>query len=337
MKSKKNSAATIKDVAEAAGVSVGTVSRVLAKESAVKPALQERVLKAMADLDYRVNIAARALRTRQIDLVGLILPDITNPFFSQLAKSVEVEAVKRGHSVMLASSHGDCETESSHVQAFLDRSVRGIVVVAAADGSGQAMKSPVPIVSIDRRFGRYPLVATDHQKGAELVADYLYELGHRHIAYIAGPQDTEVGRLRREGFVKRIRALGARGDKVTLKIRQARFDYVSGERVARKLLEATSATPVTAIAAASDQLAIGALRGARDLGVLVPEDVSIVGFDDIDLASLVIPRLTTVRQQTDQLAMKAMEMIFSAEQKNRSHLVSGELVVRDSSSTPADS
>lgn len=337
MNSKKNNAATIKDVAEAAGVSVGTVSRVLAKESAVKPALQERVLKAMADLDYRVNIAARALRTRQIDLVGLILPDITNPFFSQLAKCVEVEAVKRGHSVMLASSHGDCETESSHVQAFLDRSVRGIVVVAAADGSGQALKSPVPIVSVDRRFGRYPLIATDHEKGAELVADYLYELGHRHIAYIAGPQNTEVGRLRRDGFVKRIRALGSRGDKVTLKIRQGKFDYNSGERVARKLLEASVSSPLTAIAAASDQLAIGALRGARDLGLLVPEDVSIVGFDDIELASLVVPRLTTVRQQTDLLAKEAMDLIFGDGRKSRSQLVSGELVIRDSSSSPVDS
>jgi len=337
LNSKKKSAATIKDVAEAAGVSVGTVSRVLAKESAVKAALQERVLKAMSDLDYRVNIAARTLRTRQIDLVGLILPDITNPFFSQLAKCVEVEAVKRGHSLMLASSHGDIEAERSHVQAFLDRSVRGIVVVAAADGSGRSLDSPVPIVSVDRRFGRYPLVTTDHEKGAELVADYLYELGHRHIAYIAGPQDTEVGRLRRDGFVKRIRALGARGDKLILKIRQGRFDYTSGERVARKLLGASKTPPVTAIAAASDQLAIGALRSARDLGLLVPEDVSIVGFDDIELASLVVPRLTTVRQQTDLLAKEAMDRIFGEGRKRHPQLVAGELVIRDSTSSAPDS
>ncbi|WP_205737869.1 LacI family DNA-binding transcriptional regulator [Granulosicoccus antarcticus] len=330
MKSNQKKPPTIKDVAEKAGVSVGTVSRVLAKEVAVKAALRERVNQAMAELDYRVNIAARALRTNQIDVIGLILPDITNPFFSQLAKSIELQAVKRDHSVMLASSQGDSVIERSHVRAFLDRSVRGIVVIAATDNDFSESQSDVPIVSLDRRLGRYPLIATDHERGAALIADHLYGLGHRHIAYIAGPQDTEVGRLRKAGFVNRIKHLSAKGERVKLRIHHGKFDYGSGEQIARKLLKTTAGTQITAIAAASDQLAIGALRVARDLGLQVPADISITGFDDIDLAALVVPRLTTIRQQTDLLAECAMDMVFGSINKSRIKTIEGELVVRDS-------
>ncbi len=319
---------TVKDVAEHAGVSVGTVSRVLAGEAAVKPSLREKVNAAIAALGYRPNVTARALRTSRTDVVGLIVPDITNPFFAQLAASVELAARNHRHSLMLASSHDDRDAEQDHVLAFLDRAVRGIIAVASSDNPDLRLKSPVPIVSLDRRFGNFPLVSTNHEQGAALVAEHLVGLGHRRIAYIAGPSDTEAGRARREGFVRRIRQLDGG---VTLEVVPGRFDYESGEKIARELLSRPPQERPTAIAGASDQLAIGTLRAARDLNVNVPRDLSVTGFDDISLANLVVPRLTTIRQPTDLLASRAVEMLFSQSSEMSDHMIDGALVKRGSS------
>ncbi len=178
---------TVKDVALRAGVSVGTVSRVLAGEAAVKAALREKVNEAIHALGYRPNVMARALRTSRTDVIGLIVPDITNPFFAQMAASAERAALEHRHSLMLASSHNDHEAEQSHIAAFLDRSVRGIIVVAANVSHPARVTSKVPIVSLDRRFADFPLISINHAEAAALVADHLYELGHRRIAYIAVP------------------------------------------------------------------------------------------------------------------------------------------------------
>ncbi len=321
---------TIKDVARKAGVSVGTVSRVLAKNETVKHPLKLRVQAAMEELDYKPNLAARALRTNSIDVIGLLVPDITNPFFAQLAKNIEMEAAKRGHSVMLANSHDDPETERLQLSALLDRAVCGIIVVATSDGS-ETKPTDVPIVSLDRRFGSYPLLATDHFDGSQKIADHLYSLGHRRIAYIAGPQTMEVARQRREGFVSRMEALSNAQDPIGLTVVEGQFDYDSGEEIGRSLLAGRPADKrPTAIAAASDQQAIGVLRSARDLKIAVPAELSVTGFDDITLASLVVPRLTTVRQPIESLAASAVSRIFKDDTTAADEAIAGEIVVRES-------
>jgi len=322
---------TVKDVAMRAGVSVGTVSRVLAGELSVKTALRDRVQDAIDALSYRPNVMARALRTSTTDVIGLIVPDITNPFFSQMAASAERAAFEYRHSLMLASSHNDREAEQSHISAFLDRSVRGIIIVAANVSHSAHVKTKVPIVSLDRRFADFPLISINHAEAAALVADHFYELGHRRIAYIAGPADTEAGRARREGFVDRIRALDAKAE---LEIFSGRFDYESGEVIARRLLAQPPQMRPTAIAAASDQQAIGVLRAARDLGLDVPGALSIAGFDDIHLANLVVPRLTTVRQPTDQLARRAVELLLEKALEPGDEALSASLVIRGSTAPP---
>ncbi len=321
---------TIKDVARKAGVSVGTVSRVLAKNEAVKHPLKLRVEAAMKELDYKPNLAARALRTNSIDVIGLVVPDITNPFFAQLAKNVEMEAAKRGHSVMLANSHDDPQAEKTQIAALLDRAVRGVIVVATSDG-GMPHKADVPIVSLDRRFADQPLVATDHFDGSGQVADHLYRLGHRRIAYIAGPQNMEVARQRQDGFVSRIKALSSDGDPIELIVLEGQFDYESGEELGRKLLNpGQQALRPTAIAAASDQQAIGVLRSAQDLKLNIPEDLSVAGFDDISLASLVVPRLTTVRQPIEELAASSVSRIFEEGLAGSDIAIAGEIIARES-------
>lgn len=326
---------TVKDVAVEAGVSVGTVSRVIAGEAAVRPALREKVNEAITKLGYRPNVTARALRTSKTDVIGLVVPDITNPFFAQLAASVERAALEAGHMVMLASSHEDLEAEQSHILAFLDRSVRGIIVVASNGNSELEIDAPVPIISLDRRFGSYPLISTDHAQAASLVVDHLYELGHRRISYIAGPPETEAGRMRQKGFVTRVQQLSEAGEKIELEIVTGRFDYESGERAARGLLARKAGDRPTAIAAASDQQAIGALRAARDFKVDVPGELSVTGFDDITLARLVVPRLTTVRQPTEQLAERAVERLLAQDPSDEDETVEGSLVVRGSTGPAA--
>ena len=326
--------ATIKDVAARAGVSLGTVSRVLSKETAVKQHLREKVEVAINELSFRPNLAARALRTNQIDVLGLIVPDITNPFFAQLAKSIEAEANLRGHSVMLANSHDDLEAERMHINVLLDRSVRGILIASASDSQAESIESKIPIISLDRRFAKFPLVSTGHINSSALIADHLYELGHRKIAYIAGPQNTEVGRLRLNGFVSRLEALSKAGDRADVRIFYAQFDFAAGEKIARQLLNGDRKDWPTAIAAASDQIAIGAIRAARDLKVEVPTDLSITGFDDISLADLVVPRLTTIRQPTELIAARAVQIVFGAGLDAADVTVPGELIIRESTCPP---
>jgi LacI family transcriptional regulator, galactose operon repressor len=321
---------TIKDVARKAGVSVGTVSRVLAKNETVKHPLMLRVQAAMKELDYKPNLAARALRTNSIAVVGLVVPDITNPFFAQLAKNIEMEAAKRSHSVMLANSHDDAATEKTQIAALLDRAVCGVIVVATSDGKFRH-KTDVPIIALDRRFGSYPLIATDHFDGSQKIADHLYGLGHRRIAYIAGPLSMDVARSRRDGFVSRIKELSTASDPIELSVHEGQFDYDSGEELGRTILDkiASNKRP-TAIAAASDQQAIGVLRCARDLKLNVPSDLSVTGFDDITLASLVVPRLTTIRQPIEALAASAVDQIFETNSPSGDKSIAGEVVKRGS-------
>lgn len=305
--------ATVKDVAREAGVSVGTVSKVLSKNLTVKPALRERVMTAVGHLGYRPNLAARALRTSRFDMVGLVVPDISNPFFAQLAKDIEAEAAKQAHTVMLANSDDDPDVEARQIEALLDQSPRGLIVIGSVDQSVAAIRTNVPIVSVDRRYANYKLISADHEVGSALVAEHLFQLGHRRIAYISGPQFTEVGRLRKKGFCDRLLSLANGDDELALQFVEGQFDYASGEESARKLLLGELRSRPTAIAAASDQQAIGVLRFARDLGIEVPSELSIAGFDDIALAQLVVPRLTSVSQRTDQMARIAVHHLMSKE------------------------
>lgn len=322
--------ATIRDVAQSAGVSVGTVSKVLSGDPTVKKALRDRVMTAITQLGYRPNLAARALRTNRVDVIGLVVPDITNPFFAQLAKAIETEAASRGHTVMLANSHDCPDTERRQLLALLDRSPRGIVICSASDEDVSTYRSDIPILSIDRRLHQYPLISTDHAEGAAQVADHLFELGHRHIAYIAGPQNTMAGRARLLGFEGRVRELARQDPTTRLKRHQGQFDYQSGEDIARQIFGGPVETWPTAIATASDQLAIGVLRVARDLGIAVPAELSVAGFDDIELASLVVPRLTTLRQPVTKLAETAIAALFGPAEDMSDHLLTGKLIVRSS-------
>ncbi len=323
---------TIKDVAQKAGVSVGTVSRVLARNETVSDKMRHKVEAAVAELGYKPNFVARALRRRRADIIGLVVPDITNPFFAQLVKQIELETAKLGISVILANTNDDPAYEEQQVYTLLDRSPLGIVLVSALNAPQRSFDTDVKILALDRPCGAYPCIATDHEASAGLAAAHLIDNGHRRIAYVAGPPEIEVARARERGFLAgldlRARDLGAAAD---CQVLHGSFDFTSGEKLGKALLTLPPEERPTGIAAASDQQAIGIVRAARDLDIAVPGDVSVVGFDDIPLAALIIPRLTTVRQSVPRLAEAAVAAIMNDGEPLSSARFPGRLIVRSSS------
>jgi LacI family transcriptional regulator len=303
--------ASIGDVARLAGVSLGTASRVMNDNPAVTPQLRDRVLAAAAQLDYQPNVLARALRSSRTHSIGLILPDVTNPFFGELAKHVEQVAAGINYTVMLANSNDNPKAEADYIKALTGRQVDGLLIVPCEETKALPRDIKVPIVLVDRPLRGYSVVQCDHRGGATAVVQHLVSLGHRRIGCIAGPRHLSVARERYEGYrnvaapIYRENGFDLAADTV-----MARFDYDCGYEAALKLL--ARAERPTAIFASSDQQAIGALRAAADLDLKVPGDVSIVGFDAISLAKLVTPRLTTVAQPIAAIADIAVRTVLRA-------------------------
>jgi LacI family transcriptional regulator len=304
---------TVKDVAREAGVSVGTVSRVLAKNQTVNPDIRQRVEDVIVKLGYRPSSLGRSLRLNKSDIIGLIIPDITNPFFSELAKHLETLASAAGYSVLLANTHDDPTAERTQVQSLLTRVPAGIVI-APVSGSlvGEILPKGLISVTIDRPLAGHSLIAVDNFEGGRLAASHLIELGHRRIGYISGPSTTAVSLQRLSGFRNEVQRLSPAFLRTPLELTtlEGNFDYRSGEEIGSKLLQGGPDVRPTAIATANDQQAIGLLRASRDMGIRVPEDLSIVGFDDIPLASLVSPRLTTIRQPIQKIAQIAVRTVL---------------------------
>ncbi|MEP7453276.1 LacI family DNA-binding transcriptional regulator [Phyllobacterium sp. SB3] len=307
----------IKDVAARANVSVGTVSRVLAKNETVGKELRELVEATIRELNFRPSGVARGLRRSRTDMIGLVIPDITNPFFAELAKHVEAIASKAGFSVLLSITNDDPKIELSQIESLLKSYPTGLIIVPTQFGASEGWQSEIATVAVDRRLSNYPLISVDHYAGAGLAAQHLLDLGHKRIAYIAGPNNSPVSRERRSGFLDTLVAAGIQPE-----ITEGQFDYQSGEVLGKLLLTRPENTRPTAIATASDQQAIGLIRAATDLDLKVPDNVSIIGFDDIPLANLIAPRLTTISQPVEQIAARAVAFIIS----DNSTLLTGELL-----------
>ncbi|HEV7310091.1 LacI family DNA-binding transcriptional regulator [Ensifer sp.] len=329
---------TIKDVAQRAGVSVGTVSRVLAKNKTVNEDIRLKVEATIEAIGYRPNILGRSLRLAKTDIIGLVVPDITNPFFAELAKHVEMLASAEGHSVLLANTHDDPEAEKQQIETLLGRLPAGLILVPVSNSLVDTLVTRTRTVTVDRPLSGHALVAVDNRHGGYLAADHLLSLGHRRLGYISGPSTTEVSGERREGFLSRLAAFSEThsGEHVAPQVLEGHFDYRSGEELGKKMLMQPAGTRPTAIATASDQQAIGLLRAAGDMGLRVPHDLSIVGFDDIPLASLVQPRLTTIRQPIDEMARLALKGVLGSHRLEEEYKLQPVLIERGSCAHPAN-
>ncbi len=304
--------ATIRDVASRAGVSTATVSRALRGGVGVEPATRLRVERAARDLRYRPSGVARSLKLRLTRTLGLIVTDIGNPYFPQVIRAVEDAARGRGYSVVLADGRSDEEREIQSLELLAARQVDGLLIASSALTERHRSwiderPCPVVIMNSGQAVGSVPAVLSDNRAGGRLAADHLLDLGHRFLTYVATPAS---GNLALDERLEGVRAaLAARGRAAQdLDVVVGDGGVAGGEQAAQEALARRPGT--TALICFNDLSAVGALRGVHALGMAVPTDISVIGFDDIELAPYMEPSLTTVRQDTGAMAEWAVSTLL---------------------------
>jgi len=290
--------ATLKDIAKEAKVSLATVSYVLNGTRTFSPETMRRVHEAAERLGYTPNRIARTLRSGRSETLALLLPDIANPFFPLLAQKIEEAAEARGFALLFFDSHGDPEREAEALTRIAEYRAGGVIWIPSS--AKKAVEVDQPLVIVDRPLPGYDNVYADHDQGGELQAAYALQQGHSRILLLSGPQYLPGLRARREGFVRKVRG-------------EADFREVEvpiSIDLPEAALEAILDFAPTIVVAASDIIAIGALKALKSSGIAVPDQISVLGYDDIPWASLVQPELTTVRQPVDELALRAVELLL---------------------------
>jgi LacI family transcriptional regulator len=298
---------TITDVARRAGVSTATVSRHL-RGSQVRHAIA--IARAIEELSYIPNRAARSLKSGATLAIGVVVPDITNPFFAAVVKGIESVTRDSGYSVFLCNTEESADRER-RVLAELWGKVDGLIltpVTETAEHHAELRRTGVPIVFLDsepRGVGSFDSVLIDNEGGGRQAAEYLLELGHRRIAIISGPLDTTPGRGRYEGFTGALQAAGL--ELATEWVHIGDFREESARQATLRLLALSQ--PPTAIFAANNLMSIGTLRALHDLGVRVPDEISFIGFDDLELGELLAPPLTSVSRPMVEQGVIAMRLL----------------------------
>lgn len=327
----------MRDVAQLAGVSISTVSHVVNKSRGVSAEARAQVVQAMAQLDYRPNALARSLRRQKTHSLGMIVPDNANPFFAEIARAIEDYSFHHDYSVILCNSDGDLQKQAAYVDLLVERRVAGILFVAAGVSTelvDELQRQRVPLVVIDREVSgvAVDMVQTNHYQGGRLATEHLIALGHRRIGCIAAGSDLSPSAERLTGYKDALAAHGLAYDAAL--VIPGDFQFASGYRATEQLLSLEERP--TAVFACNDLMAVGAIRAATARGLRVPDDLSIVGFDDISLASYTNPPLTTIHQPKREIGRLAMEMLLTRmsdpDAPPHSVRLETELVVRQSSS-----
>ncbi|QAY70231.1 LacI family DNA-binding transcriptional regulator [Xylanimonas protaetiae] len=325
--------ASIADVAHLAGVSVGTVSNVLNRPDVVAVATRERVAAAIDELSFVPNGSARQLRVGSATTVGTIVLDLTNPFFTDVARGLEERLTDDGWTLMVASSDEDHDRESRLLRLFEQHGVRGVAVVPATDDVEHLValqERGVRVVLLDRTSPVPELssVAVDDVAGGTLAAAHLLAQGHGRIAFVNGPHTIRQCADRHAGVVAAIVAAGLDPAEALVEV-TARLDAEGGERAVSELL-AGDRLP-SALFCVNDLVALGAMRRLRAAGVTVPEQVAVVGYDDVTFAAELFTPLTSVRQPTHDLGTTAADLVIRGGEPEHV-MFQPRLVVRASSS-----
>lgn len=302
---------TIKDVAAAAGVSTATVSRVLNSEPGVSTALAARVRASVAALNYRPSRAARTLRTRQGNVWSLVLADIRNPFFTDTICGIEAVAFEAGYSLIIANSNWSPGRERVNLSVAAAERVAGVVLVpteTTATDLDELTEMGVPVVALDRRVrgDGVDCVMTDHFHGSKLAVEHLLGNGYQRIACIAGPADTTSGSDRMAGYRS---ALSKRGIEVE-PVLERRSDFTEDGGYGQMLRLIHLKHRPDAVFVANNFMTIGALRAIADAGLTVPDDIAIVGFDEMSWSRLLNPPITTIGQPTYDLGVEAGRLLL---------------------------
>lgn len=301
----------MRDVAERAGLSVSTVSHVINNTRAVSDDSRQRVRSAMEDLGYKPNALARSLRRRKTNTLGMIVPDSANPFFAEVARAIEDASFAHNYSVILCNSEGNLEKQEAYTNVLIENRVAGILFVAAGISTelvNDLEQRRVPLVVVDREVPGVEVdtVMTNHGQGGCLATQHLIDLGHRRIACIAGNSEVSPSAERVTGYRRSLEDNSLAYDKCL--VVKGDFQYESGYEATTQLLALED--PPSAIFACNDLMAVGCISAARQLGLRVPDELSVVGFDDVRLASFTNPTLTTIAQPIAEIGALATKMLL---------------------------
>jgi LacI family transcriptional regulator len=329
----------IAEIARRANVSTATVSRTLNQSGPVKATTARKVWRAVTALNYYPNSHARTLVSGRSRLIGLIVSDLTNPFFPELIRTFEDLASQKQYDLLLTSTDYDTSRMTTCLRRMLERKVDGVAMMTSEMDMSlikELSKRSVPIVFMDvgQMGPRMSHVSIDYGNGIRQAVEHVVELGHRNIGFITGPLDLHSARTRRQAFVD-----GMRHHRIALErrlVREGTHTAEGGEKAMRELLKLAKVP--TAVVCSNDWTAIGALHAIQASGLRVPEDVSLVGFDDIPLTSYTTPTLTTIRMSAKDVGATAFQALFSL--IGEEHLegdvyqVPTRLVVRESTARP---
>ncbi|MFV0252827.1 MAG: LacI family DNA-binding transcriptional regulator [Beutenbergiaceae bacterium] len=327
---------SVSDVARLAGVSVGTVSNVLNQPDRVAPATRERVQAAITELGFLPNASARQLRSGQISTIGTVVLDVANPFFTEMARGIEDRLSSDDLTLMLASSDENPQREARYLRLFAEHGVRGVLATpsqGSIDGLLALRDLGIPVVLLDTvsPVPELSSVAVDDVRGAALAIDHLLDLGHRHIAFVNGPLTLRQCADRREGV---LRALTTRGLDPAQALTQVAVENLNTDAAdaAVAALLATGRQRPTAIFCANDLTALGALRALREAQLRVPDQMAVVGYDDVSFAAMLTTPLTSVRQPTHAIGWTAADILLRNGLDGSEHVVfEPELIIRGSS------
>lgn len=334
---------SVKQVAQRARVSVGTVSNVLNRPQLVAPSTRERVLDAISELGFVRNEAARHLRAGRSRTVGLVVLDVANPFFTDVAHGVEELADDHNTMVVLCNSGEDRDRERRHLEQLEEQRVLGVLITPVETDSPHLKRLTdhgIPVVLVDREAsGQQCSVAVDDVLGGRLAGAHLLEQGHRHIAFIGGPFALKQVADRHTGLQAAIASHEAGQDREISVITGPSLTVADGRRAGEQISELSPAGRPTAAFCANDLLALGFLQEMTRQGIRVPDDIAIIGYDDIGFAAAAAVPLSSVRQPREQLGRTAIELLLDeAEHKDqhthRQVVFQPDLVIRESSRRP---
>jgi LacI family transcriptional regulator len=337
---KRNPSATLRDVARVAAVHPGTVSRALNPETRrlVNEETAQRVLEAAEALGYRPNPIARGLKTNRSYTVGVLVPDLTNPLFPPIVRGIQDRLEPAGYTPLIANTDNDRERERNDFEAMRARQVDGVITATARLDHGmldEMSAAGLPIVLVNRRLedGELPSASPDDHEGARLAVAHLAGLGHRRIAHAGGPQEVSTGHSRYEGFLDGMAAAG-----LTVDPGLVRFGNAFTEPEGRRLCEELVGSGATAIVAGNDLMALGCYDVLTERGIACPEQMSVVGFNDMPFSERFNPPLTTVGIPQYAIGAAAADLLLERLQgavgPARHVVLPPTLVVRGSTASP---
>jgi len=311
---------TIKDIAKMAEVSTATVSMVLNnKGEHISVQTKERILQIAREYNYVPNTMARSLVTKQTKTIGLVIPDIANPFFPEIARGAEDKANEAGYSIIFCNTDDDIEKERRYIDMLSEKMVDGIIFTASSDRNywlDKLHKQSIPIILLDRDIpldGRVGRIVVNNQQGTYEGTKYLIEKGYRNIAFINGNIANETAKNRLAGFKSALQDHGLEIKNKT--ILEGSFKREWGYGAATWLLN--QKIDFDAVVCGNDLIAIGAIKALKDAGKKIPQDVAVLGFDDIYMAKLVEPELSTISQPKYEMGYKASELLINMIEKNK--------------------